>query len=46
MIKTFEKEMQAEVQRLREVDKAVAERKKQARLRSLERAATGQGDPH
>ncbi len=45
MIKTFEKEMQAEVQRLREVDKAVAERKDQARLRSLERAATGQADP-
>ena len=45
MIKTFEKEMQAEVQRLREVDKAVAERKEQARLRSLERAATGQADP-
>lgn len=45
MIKTFEKEMQAEVQRLREVDKAVAERKKQARLRALERAATGQADP-
>lgn len=44
-IKVFEKEFETKVQCLREAERAVAERREQARLRSLERAATGQGDP-